>query len=496
MKDTFIGVSNGWSEEKEETTIKSLDKLVGIKGFFYIKGMRGEHYWYFRVSNPKRDIYLGKVSIGFDKASNVLYQKVSGNEPKYKKSRKLDKIIQEYIDTIWDRANSINGDMNITSARTKVYSLQVFQKWSKENDIRLQMLEGQLGKKVYKSFFEHLVARGMKKGTMRGYLTHVRMMIKDLSKDKTTPYGWELIKNNVLDASYQTDLLSIITEQEEDGIIKEYKDEYYKKVVELCINKVRDVWEEYCKNGGILYAPLTSRGVRNKRNNSLGYEVVFFVSLIQILTGMRLKEVLHSYKSREAMERDREDRKIPSNRSYSYWSYDEDEGIYVITIKMKRKVRRVPIREYIYSSVKPPEGVRYTYEKYKKKVKGKSGIYKTDLLDVIMTIQGENGYYLFPSDRDRTTKTPRSLSNQHLIFRKMVKEEGLDRYGIYSSHHLRSYFISYMIRQEGITPLILSELAGHSMFVMEQRYKRENMQSKYKAIVGSNYTTILNKMGR
>ena len=48
---------------------------------------------------------------------------------------------------------------------------------------------------------------------------------------------------------------------------------------------------------------------------------------------------------------------------------------------------------------------------------------------------------------------------------------------IFSSHHLRKYFISYMIRKEGVEPLELSEITGHTIETMLSYYKRLDVES-------------------
>lgn len=496
MKDTQIGIKDGWSKELEKSNLQSLQSITGVSGFFFIKPVRREYYWYFRDNKTKKDIYLGKVGIGFQECFHRLSKKISGEHQSGKKTRKLTSVITEYNLQLEKRGIDINGTITLETARNRINGLNQFYLYCDTNDVRLGQMEGYYARRVYKSFQESLLQKGLARSSIKTYLKSVRLFLEDLSKDKTSPNGWGLIRENVIDTQYQNDLMSVVRDKDNDGLIKEYKDEYYKDVVDICIKKTRELWEDYVNNGGIYYPPTDKNGETNKPNNTLGTDSVYVVSLIQILTGMRLKEVLHSFTDKDKMELHREDNKIPYNRSYSYWSYDEENEIWVATISMKKKKRRIPIREYIYSTNKPPDGVRYIYEPYKKRTKGRDGIYKTDLIDVIRTIHGHNNLYLFPSSwKDKYPDRPRSLSQHMANFRNVMRDkERLDRYGITSTHNLRSYYISYMIRRPNITPLMLSELVGHSIKIMEERYKRENMQSKYDSIMGSNYKSIIEGM--
>lgn len=73
----------------------------------------------------------------------------------------------------------------------------------------------------------------------------------------------------------------------------------------------------------------------------------------------------------------------------------------------------------------------------------------------------------------------------------MKGEHKLSRYGINTTHNLRSYFISFMIRGDKMTPLQLSELVGHTLQVMEERYKRENLQHKFDVIKRLDHKTLM-----
>ena len=60
---------------------------------------------------------------------------------------------------------------------------------------------------------------------------------------------------------------------------------------------------------------------------------------------------------------------------------------------------------------------------------------------------------------------------------------GWRKRSIYSSHHLRKYFISYMIRKEGVEPIELSEITGHTIETMLKYYKRLDVESGRKTLL-------------
>ena len=93
-----------------------------------------------------------------------------------------------------------------------------------------------------------------------------------------------------------------------------------------------------------------------------------------------------------------------------------------------------------------------------------------------------NSFYLFPSPNYiDNPNSPRSKTHTMNLFKEqLVVKEGWEKYGIQSSHNLRSFFISYMIRKDDISPLQVCEITGHTLKVMEKYYLRENLQSKFK----------------
>ena len=64
---------------------------------------------------------------------------------------------------------------------------------------------------------------------------------------------------------------------------------------------------------------------------------------------------------------------------------------------------------------------------------------------------------------------------------------------ITSTHHLRKYFISYMIRQDGVQPQELAEICGHTIQTMLEHYKRMDVDMGRKTLKTNRIQSILSK---
>ena len=68
---------------------------------------------------------------------------------------------------------------------------------------------------------------------------------------------------------------------------------------------------------------------------------------------------------------------------------------------------------------------------------------------------------------------------------------GWSEYGILSSHHLRSFFISYMLRKNDVLPLDVCEITGHNLNTMMKYYMRVSEESKRTTLKKSKLRDIL-----
>ena len=64
---------------------------------------------------------------------------------------------------------------------------------------------------------------------------------------------------------------------------------------------------------------------------------------------------------------------------------------------------------------------------------------------------------------------------------------------ISSTHHLRKYFISYMIRQPNVQPQELAEICGHTIQTMLEHYKRMDIDMGRKTLKTNRIQSILSK---
>ena len=160
----------------------------------------------------------------------------------------------------------------------------------------------------------------------------------------------------------------------------------------------------------------------------------------------------------------------------SYFEKDrDDENLYLFTIlNSKNRNRIVPIDETIWSfHHKPPHdlGVKVEFE-----TKGGKKDYRweTNIIDVCKYLWPDS-YYLFqsPNYKQKPNQPYRSNYYLNICKNRMVEEDsqvirnrkkggesmenwnglGWRNRSIFSSHHLRKYFISYMIRKEGVRTL-------------------------------------------
>lgn len=494
-KDSLLSLNSGYSPELEDTFKNMIKKSLDIEGHWFIRSSKKkQHSWYFRykdkTTGKRKDVYLCKLEEGFTKCCDITFTKLNGSYVKSKNKKPLVDIINQYILDLETRGHSLTGDISIETSKNRNTGLKDFKKYSVDTNLTLNDVDGKHSRIVFKNWFESLVRRGLKKSTIKTYLKSVRLFLEDLGKSTEYPNGYGLIDINVITTDFQNELLKTIRGKDKEEIIKEYREEYYIKVRQLFTLKVREIWENYCNNKRL--DPIRdSNGKVNQPSNSLGSDVVYFISLVQIITGTRVKEVLHSFVNESSMTSHREMNNTPYSEYYSYWTYREDYEMYFLTIRFKNKIRNVPVKETIFSYHRPPDGVPHKYRKYERKQNGYEGVYETDLIDVLFELSS-NEYFMFPSPNIYSSKLqPRSMNYYLTTFNNVIKEgQKTYQYGINTTHNLRSYYISFMIRN-GVPLLDLCEIVGHSLRTLEQRYKREDLRQKSDVMRNTDYTSII-----
>ena len=141
----------------------------------------------------------------------------------------------------------------------------------------------------------------------------------------------------------------------------------------------------------------------------------------------------------------------------------------------KKKDRLVPIVDNIWSWYEPPKNVNSIHIPSKEKVKER---WETNIIDVIFEI-------FYPYEHPKTFPSPnqsekpnKGYSNTYylnLFKEKCVNDNQYNwgKYGITSTHNLRSYFVSYMFSKSASIELVC-RISGHSYQTAHKFYQRIN----------------------
>lgn len=345
--------------------------------------------------------------------------------------------------------------------------------------------------------------------TIKIKLQSIRTFLSWLSTSKSEGGRGLLKKSHNITSDYQNYLLakSFGNQQPTDEFI-DFTLSNYEKCVNDCISYIQEVWRLYCKTGGdrehfrrerLSYNEKlhdgTCSGVKHMnqpRNLIVMSDVVYFVSYLQLRYGFRITEILQSFRNKDF----HDEYFIPTKvSSFFHKVEEEDFHYYNLDIRnSKKKHRLVPIDDLIWSWDAPPKGVPYTTSKYE----NNSNRYETNIVDVIFEIFYPNNHpKSFPSP-NLSTKSNKGYSNTYylnLFKEKLVLHEDYewkDR-GVNSTHHLRSFFVSYMLRKDELKWTEVAEITGHNPLTMMKYYDRINTEGKRKTLQKNNIRSILSK---
>ena len=227
-------------------------------------------------------------------------------------------------------------------------------------------------------------------------------------------------------------------------------------------------------------------------------DVVFFVSFIQLGYGTRITEILQSYRNREGWKKHQNNTEVSSYFTKEKGEDEEMDYYKLNIINSKKKDRTVPINDTIYSWYEPPTGVTYRktdYEKY--------DIFETNIIDVIFELfYPKEHVKTFPSP-NRIEKNDKGYSTNYylnLFKEKLVKSEeyNWESRGIKSTHHLRSYFISYLCSKKDVKMESIITITGQSVNTVMKYYIRFNtrdmldtlLKIDLKTVIRNNKTTL------
>ena len=433
--------------------------------------------------------------------------------------------------------------INSKTLKNRLLHIKSFYSYVKENDIPVSVVPSKGLKTLIKDYVEDLRENGKKKNylnetkgeivrrpTIKNYLRSVRMFMDWLVRDSSLG-GFDLFESHDFTIEFQIDLIKkywgdwIPSKDKNEMVL--FRQSEYKNCIDECVEIVREKWITICKSKGdkeVLrrgYNEKTSvNGIKGRfhmnqpADNPIGIDIVYFVSLLQLRYGFRISEILKSYRT----EKDMEKYGTPVEmRSYFTKDSHNPEVYLLYILNSKNRNRIVPIDETIWSfNHKPPKykgkqlgtKVEFTTKNGKKDFR-----WETNIIDVCMFLFPKSGY-LFTSPNFNSKPNSPYQTNYYLgLFKnRMVEEsktvtrkrkrgvhtEHFDGLGwknrrISSTHHLRKYFISYMIRQPNVQPQELAEICGHTIQTMLEHYKRMDIDMGRKTLKTNRIQSILSK---
>ncbi len=484
----------GWSPELEDF-FKTTHKLLRTEyyGSFVLRKVKDKWYWYYRLgaASTKRDKYLCPADVAttngltsFQHAGDILLAKL---KDQFTISFRDKRYLAPYIDLYLDNINNTTAIKAPTKKGTYT-ATKDFKQYCIDNNIRLNIVPSNEMKQLYKDYIQHLNQRQLARSTIKMYSQKVRYFVEWLVKDKIIG-GLEMFPSQPLTVELQQALLNEVCGRVQPRQIKQFHNDHYNAMYKDTYERIRAIWDAYCDTGGVLPRITDSNGKPNQPPHFLGRDITYFISFFQLRYGMRVGEIFYAYRNLDIYNNHH-----LKHHPYEMASYFEKTADgWVLRIRnSKGKNRNVPVSDTVRSYKKPPEGVNAV------KVR-KSGkwYWDTALVDVVFELFPQS-YYAFPSP-NHTDKPNgrRSLSYYMNVFKEeMVIKCGWDRYGINTSHNLRSLFISYAVRQDDITPLEISTITGHTLFTMEKYYIQENLQNKFKTFQNKMTQYGLIKAGR
>ncbi len=473
-----VKLQHGWTPELENF-LKSTHKTLrtDYNGSFLLRKVKGKYYWYYRLSSniSKRDKYLCPVessntdgSTSFQYACDILLQKVQSRFViSTRDKRYLAPYIDLYLDTI-DKTTSIKKQ----TKRGTYTAARDFKHYCIENDIKLHIVPSNEMKQVYKDYMQHLYERQMARSSIKMYAQKLRYFLEWIVKDELVG-GLELFPSQPLTVELQQALLNEVCGKIQPRQVKQFHNEQYEAMYKDTYDRIREIWNAYCDSGGVLPRIKDKNGKVNQPPHFLGRDVAYFISFFQLRFGLRVGEIFYTYRNLDIY-----NNYHLKNFPYEMATYFEKTADgWVLSIKnSKGKDRDVPVSDTVRSYQKPPEGIPF-----KQIEKDGKTYWDTPLVDVVLELFPQS-FYAFPSPNhiDKPNQK-RSLTYYMNVFKEeLVIKRGWDRYGISSSHNLRSLFISYAVRQPNITPLEICAITGHTLYTMERYYIQENLQNKFK----------------
>jgi len=484
----------------------------------------------------------------FDNATQKLLEKINHNfSNKDVIEPLLSKYITEYIKlsmewggleyrkrgsyTALVPIENITPKKNSSTMKRRVKVLTEFKEFCDKKKLKtIQSSKGEEFREIMKEYFLLLKERNKKtrdglilgdkhltRATIKLHFQSIRMFLNWLSTPKSEN-GRGLIKQHTITPSFQNHLLTDPTIgfgdfRKPQRIYEDFSKKNYEKVLCDCQEYIAQVWRLYCKYGGdrekireerlsynekLKDGTLSGRKHKNQPKEMIVMsDVVFFVSFIQIAYGTRITEILQSFRNYDMWNEFAENKETQVSSYFSRVEGEDGEmDYYHLKIEnSKKKSRTIPITDVIYSWEEPPKGV--PFRKKEREEENRFDIYETNIIDVIFEL-------FYPREHSKTFPSPnlnekpnKGYSNNwymNLFKERCVNSEDCNwkEYGIASSHHLRSYFVSYMFLQDVRVEDVI-EITGHSYQTAMGYYRRINTQMMRDTLSHRDLRTILNK---
>ena len=487
----------------------------------------------------------------FDNATEILKKKIklSFNSIRIGTTN-LSKYIDEYIEflskrggleketrtrsgityTVFVRKNDgIETLENPSTIKNKIRNVNEFKLYCIEHNISVGDVSSKKMKSIFKDYSQFLKNRGwrnfdgtisenenspkktLSRSTIKLYLQNSRYFLDWLSTSKDE-YGKGLIEEHPITLEFQNKIIKYdIGKHKPKFDFIDFKKSNYKNCIKETTRFITNIWYLYCKRNGDIEELREERLSFIKKTKQGGIsgtthknqpkewiimsDITYFVSFLQLKYGFRISEILHSYRDKKSWEK-----YADKNRQSSYFRKvtTKDESYYVLEIRnSKKKDRSVPIDETIWSYHQvPPNNIG---KKVEFTMKNDKVDYRwiTNIIDVIFTLFPKSSL-TFPSP-NYFSKQNKGYSTSYylnLFKEKMansIKDGGLgwNERDIHTTHHLRSFFISYMLRKDGIQPMDVCEITGHSINTMFTYYNRISEESKRSTLRKSNLRAIL-----
>ena len=406
-------------------------------GSFSILTRSGKMYWYYGLSTGKnRLIYLcsvdnkGEERNSFLNSVKILQKKLKGGVSSVKKS-----LIDE-IDTYIELLNKEKDNKSRGVERTKktiqdiISHIRRFREYVSNNPIGTKQVERDDFREYVSSYITYLIELGQAPNTTRVHIIHLKQFLDHLVEPV---FGRRVINNHSITQTFLKSQFAV--RREENKVPSFFTEDKYISLLKFCSINVRRVWRDYIKTG---VRPHIS-------------EMVYFSSLLQLLYGFRIGELIKCYRNKEV-----KDASYKGKGGYTYL-VSEGNG-YIIDVFWKNRFGSVYIDFEVYSWSKPSTEVKH--RSFLDSPIHKKETYATHIIDVLTE--------LFPSDR---LLFPIDVDTLRKFFKVAILDgAGASDMGLEGTHDLRDMMINYELHIKGTSFLDLSQITRNKVSTIEKYY--------------------------